>query len=461
MALGIVLTQNRAFPIGPGDFRPATALPCGGRAAPLPCPGVDRQPHCPALGWTGREHYITMVKWATSTKVAVTWLNRAQNVSILTLCDATTGVCTKNEEPLFSKDGRKFFFVRAIPQGGRGKFYHITVSSSQPNSSNDNIQSITSGDWDVTRILSYDEKRSKIYFLSTEDLPRRRQLYSASTVGTFNRQCLSCDLVENCTYFSASFSPSTDFFLLKCEDIEGVLSSECKDRTVNAGGGYAAMCNDAPWRRKSAFPEFRILNASPCGGRARGQAGGDLAMEMPRVDVSQSRKRSPLGSRKDRDPSKESPAATLPDSTTRSCSRVSAQGKGGHGALYLLGLLLPRSEASSFQLCTCEIYPQYTPMVPWQSGRGQKFHFHRTEPQAQMVTLENKLRQELNVVSAFTRPFFSQKALDHVEPLFRGPLLCIASAHFREPPRDVRKRPVRGRDVSLQKYRPVYGSVLP
>lgn len=36
-----------------------------------------------------------MVKWATSTKVAVNWLSRAQNVSLLTLCDATTGVCTK------------------------------------------------------------------------------------------------------------------------------------------------------------------------------------------------------------------------------------------------------------------------------------------------------------------------------------------------------------------------------
>lgn len=45
-----------------------------------------------------RDYYITMVKWATSTKVAVNWLNRAQNVSILTLCDATTGVCTKVEE---------------------------------------------------------------------------------------------------------------------------------------------------------------------------------------------------------------------------------------------------------------------------------------------------------------------------------------------------------------------------
>lgn len=42
-----------------------------------------------------REYYITMVKWATSTKVAVNWLSRAQNVSLLTLCDATTGVCTK------------------------------------------------------------------------------------------------------------------------------------------------------------------------------------------------------------------------------------------------------------------------------------------------------------------------------------------------------------------------------
>jgi hypothetical protein len=36
------------------------------------------------------------------------------------------------------------------------------LSVFQPNSSNDNIQSITSGDWDVTKILSYDEKRNKM-----------------------------------------------------------------------------------------------------------------------------------------------------------------------------------------------------------------------------------------------------------------------------------------------------------
>ncbi|KAM8967284.1 A-type potassium channel modulatory protein DPP6 isoform 1-T1 [Pelodytes ibericus] len=177
-----------------------------------------------------REFYITMVKWATSTKVAVNWLNRAQNISILTLCDATTGVCSKkhvdvseawlhrqNEEPIFSKDGRKFFFVRAIPQGGRGKFHHIDMFSSQVNNSNDNLQSITSGDWDVTMILAYDEKNQIVYFLSSEDSSKRRQLYSATTNDNFNRKCISCLLIENCTYISASFSHNLDYFLLNCE----------------------------------------------------------------------------------------------------------------------------------------------------------------------------------------------------------------------------------------------------
>ncbi|RXN11872.1 dipeptidyl aminopeptidase 6 isoform X3 [Labeo rohita] len=176
------------------------------------------------------EYYVTMVKWATSTKLAVNWLNRAQNISILTLCVATTGVCTKkhedesegwlhrqNEEPLFSKDGLRLFFTRAIPQGGRGKFFHISMSISQPNSSTDTLQSITSGDWDVTQVLAYDEDSQLIYFLSTEDDPKRRHLYSADTVGTFNRRCLSCDFTDSCGYVSGFFSASMDYFLLSCK----------------------------------------------------------------------------------------------------------------------------------------------------------------------------------------------------------------------------------------------------
>uniref|UniRef100_A0A668AHW8 A-type potassium channel modulatory protein DPP6 n=1 Tax=Myripristis murdjan TaxID=586833 RepID=A0A668AHW8_9TELE len=185
-----------------------------------------RRPEDPRIG----EYYVTMVKWATTTKLAINWLNRAQNISVLTLCEATTGVCTKkhedesegwlhrqNERPLFSKDGLKLFFTRAIPQGGRGKFFHISMSISQPNTSTDTLQSITSGDWDVTQVLAYNEDSQLIYFLSTEDDPKRRHLYSADTVGPFNRRCLSCDFTGGCGYVTGSFSHNMSYFLLSCQ----------------------------------------------------------------------------------------------------------------------------------------------------------------------------------------------------------------------------------------------------
>ncbi|XP_056440288.1 dipeptidyl aminopeptidase-like protein 6 isoform X1 [Gadus chalcogrammus] len=185
-----------------------------------------RRPEDPRMG----EFYVTMVKWATTTKLAINWLNRAQNISVLTLCEATTGVCTKkhedesegwlhrqNEKPLFSKDGLKLFFTRAIPQGGRGKFFHVSMSITQANTSTDTLQSITSGDWDVTQVLAYDEDNQLIYFLSTEDDPKRRHLYSADTVGTFNRRCLSCDFLDGCGYVTGSFSLNMSYFLLNCQ----------------------------------------------------------------------------------------------------------------------------------------------------------------------------------------------------------------------------------------------------
>uniref|UniRef100_A0A8C9ZNN0 Dipeptidyl-peptidase 6b n=1 Tax=Sander lucioperca TaxID=283035 RepID=A0A8C9ZNN0_SANLU len=201
---------------------------------------VMKKPDDPRIG---REYYITMVKWATSTKLAVNWLNRGQNNSILTLCEATTGVCIKkhedeseswlhrqNEAPLFSHDAHKFFFTRAIPQGGRGKFFHISMSTSLPNTSTDILQSLTSGDWDVTSILAYNHKRNLIYFLSTEDDPKRRHLYSADTIPPFNRCCLSCEF--KCGYVEVSFSPNMQYFLLNCKgpDIPSVAIYSTEDK---------------------------------------------------------------------------------------------------------------------------------------------------------------------------------------------------------------------------------------
>uniref|UniRef100_A0A8D1WN56 Dipeptidyl peptidase like 10 n=1 Tax=Sus scrofa TaxID=9823 RepID=A0A8D1WN56_PIG len=185
----------------------------------------------PPDSFKSREYYITMVKWVSNTKTVVRWLNRPQNISILTVCETTTGACSRkyemtsdtwlfkqNEEPVFSRDGSKFFMTVPVKQGGRGEFHHIAMFLVQSKSEQIIVRHLTSGNWEVIKILAYDESTQKIYFLSTESSPRGRQLYSASTEGLLNRQCISCNFMkEQCTYFGASFSPMNQHFLLFCK----------------------------------------------------------------------------------------------------------------------------------------------------------------------------------------------------------------------------------------------------
>ncbi|XP_067108979.1 inactive dipeptidyl peptidase 10-like isoform X3 [Osmerus mordax] len=165
-----------------------------------------------------REHYVTMVTWISKTKTAVRWLNRAQNISILTVCDTTTGACVKNQEPVFSKDGNRFFMTVPVKQGGRGEFHHIAMFTTQVQSDQNEVRHLTSGNWEVTKILAYDETNENIYFLSTEGSPRRRQLFSVKTVGLFPRRCLTCELNKaHCLFFAAETSPSNQHVLLHCK----------------------------------------------------------------------------------------------------------------------------------------------------------------------------------------------------------------------------------------------------
>lgn len=63
----------------------------------------------------GRDFYVTMVKWISNTHLAVRWLNRPQNASLLTVCDATIGVCLQ-VGALFEMSGWKLSAVFHCPQ---------------------------------------------------------------------------------------------------------------------------------------------------------------------------------------------------------------------------------------------------------------------------------------------------------------------------------------------------------
>ncbi|XP_062862751.1 inactive dipeptidyl peptidase 10-like [Trichomycterus rosablanca] len=201
-----------------------------------------------------REHYIVMVKWISKTKMAVRWLNRAQNVSILTVCDSTTGACIKrheemselwlskqNQEPFFSQDGSRFFLSVPVKQGGHGEFHHIAMFTTQVRADQNEVRHLTSGNWEVTEILAYDESSQTIYFLSTEGSPRRRHLFSVSTIGLFPRRCLTCDMIKNCTFFSADFNPTNQHVILNCKGpgaptvIVHTLNKLLHGRRVNSG----------------------------------------------------------------------------------------------------------------------------------------------------------------------------------------------------------------------------------
>ncbi|XP_062396256.1 inactive dipeptidyl peptidase 10 isoform X3 [Sardina pilchardus] len=176
-----------------------------------------------------RDSYISMVSWISSTQLAVRWLNRVQNQSVLSVCEATTGACSEKnkmavdfwqtqqqEVPLFSADGSVFYLTLPAKQGARGEFRHIASLSSQPALSSVSPRFLTSGNWDVTSLCALDEEAGKIYFLSTEESRQSRHLHSAELGGVFLRQCLTCGLVDDCNFFRVQFSPNLTYFILHC-----------------------------------------------------------------------------------------------------------------------------------------------------------------------------------------------------------------------------------------------------
>uniref|UniRef100_A0AAZ3NYS6 Inactive dipeptidyl peptidase 10-like n=1 Tax=Oncorhynchus tshawytscha TaxID=74940 RepID=A0AAZ3NYS6_ONCTS len=139
-----------------------------------------------------RDRYISMVTWISSTQLVVRWLNRAQNQSELCVCEATTGACSK-EVPLFSSDGSWFYLTLPAKQGARGEFRHIASLPAQVS-----VRALK---------LLY----PCVFGHSVVFLP-----FSADFEGIFQRQCLTCNLLDDCSFFKAVFSPNQTYFTLYC-----------------------------------------------------------------------------------------------------------------------------------------------------------------------------------------------------------------------------------------------------
>ncbi|XP_068602718.1 inactive dipeptidyl peptidase 10-like [Brachionichthys hirsutus] len=175
------------------------------------------------------DYYVTMVTWLTQAKLSVRWVNRAQNTSVLSLCDVTAGDCTEkhvmtsekwldrqNEPPLSSNDGSTLFITVPLKDGDRGAFRHL-IAVGNRTEGRDGVLQLTSGGWEVTQIVSFDDITNSVYFLSTEEDSTQRHLYRVSAAPPSRKVCLTCSLFRaRCSFYDATVSPDRRLLLLHC-----------------------------------------------------------------------------------------------------------------------------------------------------------------------------------------------------------------------------------------------------
>ncbi|SDM36896.1 S9 family peptidase [Chryseobacterium taihuense] len=130
-----------------------------------------------------KDQYLTAVTWSPDSKyVFVGVLNRGQNHLKMNQYDAVTGnlVRTLFEEsndkyvepqhPLMFFPNSNTDFIWQSQRTGYNHLFHYSLKKGL-------IAQITKGDWLVTDVLGFNDKKKEIYYVSTQETPLERHIY--------------------------------------------------------------------------------------------------------------------------------------------------------------------------------------------------------------------------------------------------------------------------------------------
>ncbi|KAL4933207.1 prolyl dipeptidyl peptidase DppIV [Aspergillus undulatus] len=170
------------------------------------------------------ELIIGEVAWVTDAHaaVAVKAFNRVQDEQKIVIVDTASGDATVAHE----RDGTdgwldntlSITYVGSLGSGNSSSNYYLELSDHSgwahlylyPISGGDPIP-LTEDEWEVTGILSVDQERQLIYYVSTQHHSTERHLYSVS-YRTFEIMPLVDDTIP--AYWSASFSANAGYYIL-------------------------------------------------------------------------------------------------------------------------------------------------------------------------------------------------------------------------------------------------------
>ncbi|KAI9375912.1 putative dipeptidyl peptidase 4 [Aspergillus egyptiacus] len=170
------------------------------------------------------ELVIGEVAWVTDTHtdLAVKAFNRVQDQQKVVVVNTESGTA----QVVHERDGSDGWldnliamaYVGTLSSGSTSSNYYVDLSDHSgwthlylyPVHGGDAIP-LTKGEWEVTRIVSIDQERGLIYYLSTQHHSTERHLYSVSYL-TYEITPLVDDTVS--AYWSASFSAGSGYYIL-------------------------------------------------------------------------------------------------------------------------------------------------------------------------------------------------------------------------------------------------------
>lgn len=155
----------------------------------------------------GSAEYTPRIKWINNDYLSVTILNRLQDQLYVLKADTHTG----NSEVLLFEEAARYLFINddlTFLPGNKGfiwrsekdgfsHLYHFDMKGNQ-------IAQITSGQWEVSKLLGYDTIRQMLYYIGNEESPLYKNVYSIGLNGKGKKK-LSEQNGNNVAEFSKGF----------------------------------------------------------------------------------------------------------------------------------------------------------------------------------------------------------------------------------------------------------------
>ncbi|ODM92407.1 Inactive dipeptidyl peptidase 10 [Orchesella cincta] len=162
----------------------------------------------PPEGISNQDHYVTSAGWIKNKDVGIIWTSRPYNLSIISVCPKTNGICDEvyrvtTEKrgwvenipfPVFShrENGKHFITIAPVRDGENGFFDHLVLVDMI----NRRSHPITYGSYDVIKVNAWDEERKLVYFTAIPSSnPSERRLLQLKLEQPFTDHtpiCLSC-----------------------------------------------------------------------------------------------------------------------------------------------------------------------------------------------------------------------------------------------------------------------------